>query len=97
MLWVLINTHLLMAAREAGVKRYFFASSACVYNACAAEQTSAAVTPLKEDDAYPAMPEDGYGWEKLFSERLCPALSGGLWGRDTGRPLPQCLRAPWHL
>ena len=69
MLSVLINTHMLMAARDAGVTRYFFSSSACVY--AAERQTSAAVTPLKESDAYPAMPEDGYGWEKLFGERLC--------------------------
>jgi GDP-D-mannose 3', 5'-epimerase len=68
MLSVLINTHLLMAAREAGVSKFFFASSACVY--AADKQTSADVTPLKEADAYPAMPEDGYGWEKLFSERM---------------------------
>jgi len=69
MLSVLINTHLLMAARDAGVERFFFASSACVYNA--EKQKSPDVTPLKEEDAYPAMPEDGYGWEKLFSERMC--------------------------
>lgn len=69
MLSVLINTHLLLASRDAGVERFFFASSACVYNA--EKQTSADVTPLKEEDAYPAMPEDGYGWEKLFSERMC--------------------------
>jgi GDP-D-mannose 3',5'-epimerase len=69
MLSVLINTHLLMAAREADVERFFYASSACVYNAD--KQRSAAVIPLKEEDAYPAMPEDGYGWEKLFSERMC--------------------------
>jgi GDP-D-mannose 3', 5'-epimerase len=69
MLSVLINTHLLLAAREAAVERYFFASSACVY--AADKQTDADVTALKEDDAYPAMPEDGYGWEKLFSERMC--------------------------
>ena len=69
MLSVLINTHLLMAAEKAGVKRFFFASSACVY--AADKQTSADVEPLKESDAYPAMPEDGYGWEKLFSERMC--------------------------
>jgi GDP-D-mannose 3', 5'-epimerase len=69
MLSVLINTHLLMAAREAGVGKFFFASSACVY--AADKQTSPDVTPLKESDAYPAMPEDGYGWEKLFSERMC--------------------------
>jgi nucleoside-diphosphate-sugar epimerase len=69
MLSVLINTHLLMAGREAGIDRYFFASSACVYNAD--KQRSPDVVPLKEADAYPAMPEDGYGWEKLFSERMC--------------------------
>jgi GDP-D-mannose 3', 5'-epimerase len=69
MLSVLINTHMLMAAREAKVERFFFSSSACVY--AAEKQTTAAVTPLREGDAYPAMPEDGYGWEKLFSERMC--------------------------
>jgi nucleoside-diphosphate-sugar epimerase len=69
MLSVLINTHLLIAARDARVERYFYSSSACVY--AAGKQTSADVTPLREEDAYPAMPEDGYGWEKLFSERLC--------------------------
>lgn len=69
MLSVLINTHLLMAARDAGTKRFFFASSACVY--AAGKQTSPQVDPLKESDAYPAQPEDGYGWEKLFSERMC--------------------------
>jgi nucleoside-diphosphate-sugar epimerase len=66
---VLINTHMLLAARDQGVERYFFASSACVY--AAEKQSVAAVTPLRESDAYPAQPEDGYGWEKLFSERLC--------------------------
>jgi nucleoside-diphosphate-sugar epimerase len=69
MLSVLINTHLCMAARQHRVQRYFFASSACVY--AAGKQLSANVTPLKESDAYPAQPEDGYGWEKLFSERMC--------------------------
>ena len=69
MLSVLINTHLLLASREAGVERYFFASSACVY--AAEKQISSDVTALKESDAYPAMAEDGYGWEKLFSERMC--------------------------
>jgi GDP-D-mannose 3',5'-epimerase len=69
MLTVLINTHMLVAARQAGVQRFFYSSSACVY--AAEKQTSAAVTPLREADAYPAMPEDGYGWEKLFSERMC--------------------------
>jgi GDP-D-mannose 3',5'-epimerase len=69
MLSVLINTHLLMAAREFRVWRFFFSSSACVY--AADKQISENVAPLKEADAYPAMPEDGYGWEKLFSERMC--------------------------
>lgn len=69
MLSVLINTHLLMAAKEAEVQRFFYASSACVY--AADKQTTPDVTALKEEDAYPAMPEDGYGWEKLFSERMC--------------------------
>jgi nucleoside-diphosphate-sugar epimerase len=69
MLSVLINTHLLLAARDHGVERYLFASSACVY--AEEKQADAAVTALKEDDAYPAMPEDGYGWEKLFGERMC--------------------------
>jgi nucleoside-diphosphate-sugar epimerase len=69
MLSVLINTHMLMAAEAASVERFFFSSSACVYTA--AKQTSADVTALREEDAYPAEPEDGYGWEKLFSERMC--------------------------
>ena len=69
MLTVLINTHLLKASHEHGVERFFFASSACVY--AHDKQTDPSVTGLKESDAYPAMPEDGYGWEKLFSERMC--------------------------
>ena len=69
MLSVLINTHLLMAARDAGVERFFYASSACVY--AAGKQDRPDVDALAEPDAYPAMPEDGYGWEKLFSERMC--------------------------
>jgi len=69
MLTVLINTHLLMAARKHGVERFFYSSSACVYNAD--KQRNENVTALKEEDAYPALPEDGYGWEKLFSERMC--------------------------
>jgi nucleoside-diphosphate-sugar epimerase len=69
MLSILVSTHVLLAAKEAGVKRFFYSSSACVY--AADKQTSADVVPLKEADAYPAMPEDGYGWEKLFSERMC--------------------------
>jgi GDP-D-mannose 3',5'-epimerase len=73
MLSVLINTHLLQAAREADVDRFFYSSSACVYNHD--KQTDPNVTGLKEADAYPAMPEDGYGWEKLFSERMCRHFS----------------------
>ena len=69
MLSVLINTHLLMAAKQHGAQRFFFSSSACVYNAD--KQRDPNVTALKETDAYPALPEDGYGWEKLFSERMC--------------------------
>ena len=69
MLSVLTNTHMLMAAKEKGVERFFYSSSACVYNA--EKQTSPDVVALKEEDAYPALPEDGYGWEKLFSERMC--------------------------
>src|SRR5215212_9309611 len=69
MLSVLINTHLLQAGRDAGMQRYFFSSSACVY--AADKQLDVANPGLKESDAYPAMPEDGYGWEKLFSERMC--------------------------
>ncbi|MCU1656189.1 MAG: epimerase [Pseudonocardiales bacterium] len=69
MLSVLTSTHVLQAAEEAGVERYFYSSSACVY--AAEHQTSPDVVPLREADAYPAMPEDGYGWEKLFSERMC--------------------------
>ena len=68
MLSVLTSTHVLMAAREAGVDRFFYSSSACVY--AADKQTDADVVPLREEDAYPALPEDGYGWEKLFSERM---------------------------
>ena len=69
MLSVLINTHMLMAARDKGVERFFYSSSACVYNGDKQNRPDAAA--LKEEDAYPAMPEDGYGWEKLFSERMC--------------------------
>ncbi|MCS5540611.1 MAG: NAD-dependent epimerase/dehydratase family protein [Roseibacillus sp.] len=69
MISVLINTHLLMGARDLGVKGFFYASSACVYPDY--RQDDADVMALKEPDAYPAQPEDGYGWEKLFSERMC--------------------------
>jgi GDP-D-mannose 3', 5'-epimerase len=66
---VLINAHMLEASRENAVARYFYASSACIYPQYL--QTSADITPLKEDDAYPADPEEGYGWEKLYAEKLC--------------------------
>ena len=69
MLSVLINTHLLMAAKESDSELFFYASSACVYNG--SKQENPNNPGLKEEDAYPAMPEDGYGWEKLFSERMC--------------------------
>ncbi len=69
MLNVLTSTNMLVAAQEMGVKRFFYASSACVYNA--QKQTRPDAIALKESDAYPALPEDGYGWEKLFSERMC--------------------------
>ena len=69
MLSVLINTNLLRTCVKHKVKKYFFSSSACVYNG--SKQSSTFVEGLKEEDAYPAMPEDGYGWEKLFSERMC--------------------------
>jgi len=86
MLSVLINTHLLMAARDSGVSRFFFSSSACVYNG--EKQTTPDVVPLKESDAYPALAEDGYGWEKLFSERMCRHFE-----EDFGLP---CRVARYH-
>jgi GDP-D-mannose 3',5'-epimerase len=73
MISVLINTHLLIAARECGIDRFFYASSACVYNG--EKQTDPDNPGLKESDAYPALAEDGYGWEKLFSERMCRHFS----------------------
>ena len=69
MLSVLINTHMLQAAQQFGVERYFYSSSACVYNGD--KQKDPNCPALKEEDAYPALAEDGYGWEKLFSERMC--------------------------
>lgn len=69
MLSVLTSTHLLLAAKEQKVQRFFYASSACVY--AAGRQMASTPTPLRESDAYPAQPEDGYGWEKLFTERMC--------------------------
>jgi GDP-D-mannose 3',5'-epimerase len=69
MLSVLINTHMLQAAVKHGCQKYFYSSSACVYNAD--KQKTFEAPSLKEEDAYPAQAEDGYGWEKLFSERMC--------------------------
>lgn len=69
MISVLINTHMVMAAKEEGANRFFYASSACVYNG--EKQQDVDNPGLKEEDAYPALAEDGYGWEKLFSERMC--------------------------
>jgi GDP-D-mannose 3',5'-epimerase len=69
MVSVLINTNMLLAARDHGIDRYFYSSSACAYNVD--KQRTTDDVALREDDAYPAMPEDGYGWEKLFSERMC--------------------------
>lgn len=66
---VLINAHMLEAAYRNGVERHFYSSSACIYPMYL--QKSPEVTPLKEEDAYPADPEEGYGWEKLYSEKLC--------------------------
>jgi len=69
MLSVLINTNLLRSCIKFSVKKYFFSSSVCVYNA--SKQRDVFIPALKEEDAYTAYPEDGYGWEKLFSERMC--------------------------
>ena len=80
MLSVLVNTNLLRSAIKNGCKKYFFSSSACVYNALKQKQTF--ISGLKEADAYPADPEDGYGWEKLFSERMCRHFSEDF-GIDT--------------
>ncbi len=69
MLTVLESTHMLLAARDEQAELFFYSSSACVY--AANKQIDTDVTALKESDAYPAMPEDGYGWEKLYTERMC--------------------------
>jgi nucleoside-diphosphate-sugar epimerase len=73
MISVLINTHMLIASRDCNIDRFFYASSACVYNG--EKQTDPENPGLKESDAYPALAEDGYGWEKLFSERMCRHFS----------------------
>ena len=78
-----------------GVKRYLYSSSACVYPEYL--QTDADVTPLREEDAYPAQPQDAYGWEKLFDRAAVPVLHRRVRDRDPHRPLPQHLRAERHL
>ena len=80
MLSVLTSTHVLMGAKESGAERFFYSSSACVY--AAGKQRDPNVTALKEEDAYPAEAEDGYGWEKLFSERMCRHFRED-WGVET--------------
>jgi GDP-D-mannose 3',5'-epimerase len=92
MLSVLINTHMLQAALNNGVKRYFYSSSACVYNA--EKQKSFESPSLREEDAYPAMPEDGYGWEKLFSERMCRHFRED-YGLDTRIARFHNVYGPW--
>ena len=86
MLSVLINTNLLRACLKKNVKKYFFSSSACVYNGQKQKETF--VPGLKETDAYPAEPEDGYGWEKLFSERMCKTLHRRFWITYKGIEIP---------
>ena len=66
---ILINAHMLEASRQNGIERFLFSSSACVY--AQSKQKNPEVTPLREEDAYPADPEPGYGWEKLYAEELC--------------------------
>src|SRR5207249_3598908 len=88
MLSILINTHLLMAAKDAGVRRFFFSSSACAYNI--ERQKSENVVPLRETDAYPAMPE-GLRLGKAVQRAHVPSLHGGLRTRNTRGSLPQCL------
>ena len=96
MLSVLINTHLLQSARRrTDVERFFFASSACVY--AADKQLHARHRAAARGDAYPAEPEDGYGWEKLFSERMCRHFHEDFGLTHPRGPVPQRLRAARHL
>jgi GDP-D-mannose 3',5'-epimerase len=92
MLSVLINTHMLQAAVKHGVQRFFYSSSACVYNAD--KQKTFEVPALKEEDAYPALAEDGYGWEKLFSERMCRHFREDL-GLETRVARFHNVYGPW--
>ena len=95
MLSVLINTHLLQSALKHGCQKFFYSSSACVYNGD--KQKTFEAPSLKEEDAYPAQPEDGYGWEKLFSERMCRHFREDFRSLHPRRPFPQCLRSLGHL
>jgi nucleoside-diphosphate-sugar epimerase len=99
MLSVLINTHMLQAAAKQGVQRFFYSSSACVYNAD--KQKTFEVPALKEEDAYPALAEDGYGWEKLFSERMCRHFREDFGlvrrpGKSPGGDLPESPGSETH-
>ena len=96
MLSVLINTHMIDGRPpSAACERFFYSSSACVY--AADKQTDPDVIALKEEDAYPAMPEDGYGWEKLFSERMCRHFREDFGLKTRMAALPQRLRPARHL
>ena len=92
---ILISTHTLEAARENGVRRYLYTSSACVYPEY--RQVDTNVEPLREEHAYPAAPQDAYGWEKLDHRAALRALRRGLRSGDAHRALPQHLRAVGHL
>ena len=92
---ILINTHMIEAAYRAGVRNYFYSSSACAYNVLL--QQDPKVRALKESDAYPAMAERGYGWEKLVSEMFCQEYWAERGMKTAYRPLPQCLWSEWHL
>ena len=91
----LINIHTLDAARANGVKRYLYTSSACIYPEY--KQTDANVIPLKEEDAYPAQPQDAYGWEKLITERLCSHYREDYGHRNPDRAFSQYLRTIGNL
>jgi GDP-D-mannose 3',5'-epimerase len=93
---ILVNTHMIEAAWRAGAQRYFFASSACAYNTTL--QKDPHCKALKESDAYPAMAERGYGWEKLmFQRNVLPGIHRRARPQDRHRPVPQCIWAPGHL
>ena len=92
---ILVNTHLTEASYRAGASRYFFSSSACAYNTDL--QKTPEVIALKESDAYPAMAERGYGWEKLISEMFCEEYWAERGLETAHRPLPQHLRPQRHL